>query len=342
MLQTIRWNKGRVILIDQTQLPQKLKYVKCTTCEDVAKCIENMNIRGAPALGVAAAYGLALVAYHSKTTSKKEIMHELENNASRLRFTRPTAENLFRAINRIISRVGLEDLSVKETKDLVIREALRIAEEDKQINRAIGKNEAKLLKDGSVVLTHCNTGFLATSGVYGTALGVVKVAHEQGKRIRVIATETRPLLQGARLTAWELKREGIPVTVITDSMTGYCFSKKLVDLVMVGADRIAANGDVVNKIGTYSIAVLARAHRVPFYVVAPTSTIDLKMRSGRQIPIEQRSAREVTFIGRKRVVPRGVDVLNPAFDLTPAGLVTAIVTERGVVKPGKVKSLFRP
>lgn len=339
-MQTIRWNKGRVVLIDQTQLPQKLKYIKCTTCEDVAKCIENMNIRGAPALGVAAAYGLALVAYHSKVTSKKELVHELEKNASRLRFTRPTAENLFRAINRIISRVDLEDLSVKETKDLVIREALRIAEEDKQINRAIGKNGAKLLKDGSVVLTHCNTGFLATSGVYGTALGVVKVAHEQGKRIRVIATETRPLLQGARLTAWELKREGVPVTVITDSAVGYTMVKQKVDVVLVGADRIATNGDVANKIGTYSIAVLAKEHRVPFYVVAPTSTIDLSVRSGGKIPIEQRDANEVIFIGGKRMVPKGVKVLNPAFDITPSRLVTAIVTEQGIVKPSELKSLF--
>ena len=340
-MQAIRWNKGRVVLIDQTQLPQKLKYIKCATCEDVAKCIENMNIRGAPALGVAAAYGLALVAYHSKVTSKKELMHELEDNASRLRFTRPTAENLFRAINRIVSRVGLEDLSTKETKNLVIREALRIAEEDKQINKAIGKNGAKLLKDGSVVLTHCNTGFLATSGVYGTALGLVKIAHEQGKRIEVIVTETRPLLQGARLTAWELKREGIPVTVITDGAVGYVMTDRKVDVVLVGADRIAANGDVANKIGTYPIAVLAKRHGVPFYVVAPTSTIDFSLRSGEEIPIEQRDASEVIFVGRKRAVPKGVKVLNPAFDITPARLVTAIVTERGVIKPSELKHLAR-
>lgn len=340
-MQTIELRGRSVVLIDQTRLPGELKLVRCTSADAIVHAIKTMQVRGAPALGVAAAFALAVTALRSRARDKAGLLRELERAARKVRKTRPTAVNLFACLDRVLG-VARSAKDVKDIRKAVAHESQRIADEDVETNKRMGRYGASLIKRGATVLTHCNTGFLATSGVYGTALGAIKVAHEQGKRVRVIATETRPLLQGARLTAWELKREGIPVTVITDSMVGYCFSKKLIDLVMVGADRVAANGDVANKIGTYSIAVLARAHGVPFYVVAPTSTIDLRTRSGRQIPIEQRSASEVTFIGRKRIVPRGVGVLNPAFDLTPAELVTAIVTERGVVNPKKIKDLFKP
>jgi len=339
-MRTIELRGKSVILIDQTRLPDKLKLVRCESADAIARAIKTMQVRGAPVLGVAAAFALAVTVLRSRSSSRAGLLRDLERAAGKIRRTRPTAVNLFACLDRVL-KVAHSAKDVGDMRKAVVREAQRIADEDVETNKRMGRYGASLIKNGGTILTHCNTGALATVD-YGTALGAICTAWAQGKRIRVIATETRPLLQGARLTAWELKRKGIPVTVITDNMVGHCFAKKLVDLVMVGADRIAANGDVANKIGTYSIAVLARAHRVPFYVVAPTSTIDLKMRSGRQIPIEQRSAREVAFIGRKRVVPRGVNILNPAFDLTPAGLVTAIVTERGVVKPSKVKSLFRP
>ncbi len=337
-MRTIELRGKTVVLIDQTRLPQELKLVRCRSAEEVARTIERMQIRGAPALAAAVAMALAVTALRSKAREQVQMLRELEAVAARMKRTRPTGVNLFVGLKRVLYAARSAH-DVREIRAAVVREAKRIADEDVEANRKMGKHGARLLKSGDVVLTHCNAGALATVD-YGTALGVVRTAWRQGKRIRVVATETRPFLQGARLTAWELKREGIPVTVITDNMVGYCFSKKMVDLVLVGADRIAANGDVANKIGTYSIAVLAKEHRVPFYVVAPTSTIDLSVRSGRKIPIEQRDANEVIFIGGKRVVPKGVKVFNPAFDITPARLVKAIVTEQGIVKPSELKSLF--
>ncbi len=337
-MRTIKLLGKIVVLIDQTRLPQKLRFVKCRSVEELAKAIERMQIRGAPALAAAAAMALAVTALRSKARGKAQMLRELEAAAARVRRTRPTGVNLFVGLERVLS-VARSASDARKIRAAVVREAKCIADEDVEANHRIGKNGARLLKDGDIVLTHCNTGALATVD-YGTALGVVRAARRQGKHIRVIATETRPFLQGARLTAWELKRDRIPVTVITDNMVGYVMAQGEVDVVLVGADRIAANGDVANKIGTYSIAVLAREHRVPFYVVAPTSSIDLSVRSGGKIPIEQRDASEVEFIGRTRVVPKGVRVLNPAFDITPARLVKAIVTERGVVKPSELKSLF--
>ncbi len=337
-MRTIELRGKSVVLIDQTRLPQELRLVRCRSAEEVARAIERMQVRGAPVLAAAVAMALAVTALRSKARERTQMLRELETVADRMKRTRPTGANLFVGLELVL-HAARSARDVREIRAAVVREAKRIADEDVEVNHKMGKNGARLIKNGEVVLTHCNAGALATVD-YGTALGVVRAAWRQRKRITVIATETRPFLQGARLTAWELKREGIPVTVITDNMVGYCFSKKMVDLVLVGADRIAANGDVANKIGTYSIAVLAKEHRVPFYVVAPTSTIDLSLRSGREIPIEQRDVNEIISIAGKRVVPRGVKVFNPAFDVTPARLIKAIVTERGIVKPSELKSLF--
>ncbi len=328
-----------VVLIDRTKLPQKLEFVRCKNAEEVARAIERMQVRGAPALAAAAAMALAVTAMNSKARTKAQLLVELKRAAARVRRKRHTAVNLFVGLKRSLD-VAKAAPDVRRARSAVVREAKRIAEEDVEVNKRIGKNGARLLKDGDTVLTHCNAGALATVD-YGTALGAVRAARRMGKRVSVIATETRPLLQGARLTAWELKRDGIPVTVITDNMVGAVMRSSQVDAVLVGADRIAANGDTANKIGTYSIAVLAREHRVPFYVVAPTSSIDMSMRSGNEIPIEQREPGEVEFIGGIRVVPKGVKVLNPAFDVTPARFITAVVTEQGVVKPGELRSLFK-
>jgi len=337
-LRTIELQGKEVVLIDQTKLPQKLEFVRCRSAVDVAKAIKRMQVRGAPALAAAAAMALAVTALRSKARTKAELLDELKRAANVVKKTRPTAVNLFVGLKRVLD-VAQSASDVKQARKAVVQEAKCIIEEDIEVNRKIGENGAKLLKDGDTVLAHCNAGALATVD-YGTALGVIRSARRKGKQIRVIATETRPLLQGARLTAWELKRDGIPVTVVVDSAVGYLMSRGEVDAVLLGADRIAANGDVANKIGTYSIAVLAKEHRVPFYVAAPTSTIDMNLRTGKEIPIEQRSEDEVAFIGGRRIVPRGVGVMNPAFDITPARLVTAVITEKGVVKPGELKSLF--
>ncbi len=339
-MRTIELRGKEAVLIDQSKLPSKLEFVRCRDVDAIVRAIKQMKIRGAPALAAAAAMGLAVTALHSKAESREELIHELEAAAGKIKSTRPTAVNLFVGLRRVLETARKIKGGINEIRQAVVGEAQRIADEDVEINRRMGKNGSKLLKDGDTVLTHCNTGALATVD-YGTALGVIRAAHDEGKRVKVIATETRPLLQGARLTVWELKREGIPVTLITDSMVGYVMSRGKVDLVLVGADRIAANGDVANKIGTYTLAVLAKRHRVPFYVVAPTTTIDLKTSSGNEIEIEHRDPSEVTSIGGKRVAPKGVDVLNPAFDITPATLVTAIITEQGIVRPRKVKSLFK-
>ncbi len=337
-MRTIELRGKSVVLIDQTRLPEKLKFIKCNSVDAIARAIKTMQIRGAPALGVAAAMALAVTALRSQARDKAGLLRELERSAKKIGRTRPTAVNLFVGLDRAL-KVARKAKSIQEVCEAVVREAKRIADENVEANKRIGKHGASLIRDGNTILTHCNTGALACVD-YGTALGAIRAAWSQGKRIRVIATETRPRLQGARLTAWELKRAGIPVTVITDNMVGALMSQGAIDLVMVGADRIAANGDVVNKVGTYTLAVLAKEHGVPFYVVAPTPTIDLRVRTGSEVPIEHRDPREVIFVGRTRLVPKGVKVLNPAFDLTPARLVTAIVTERGIVRPAELKSLF--
>jgi methylthioribose-1-phosphate isomerase len=337
-VRTIELRGKCVVIIDQSRLPQELKFVRCNNVDDIVHAIKTMQIRGAPALGVAAAMVLAVTAINSSARSTKALLNELKRAANKVRKTRPTAVNLFGGLNRVL-KVAQAAKDARELRDAVVREARRIAEEDVETNRRMGALGASLIKDGDVVLTHCNTGALAAV-CYGTALGAIHSAWNQGKRIKVIATETRPQLQGARLTAWELKRAGIPVTVITDGMAGEVMRRRMVNLVMVGADRITSNGDVVNKIGTYALAVLAKEHGIPFYSIAPTTTIDLNTPSGDQVEIEHRDPNEVIFVGKTRLVPRGVAVLNPAFDVTPSRLVTAIVTEKGIVRPSKLKSLF--
>lgn len=338
-MRTIELRGRSVVLIDQTRLPQELKLVRCDSVDDIIHAIKVMQIRGAPALGVAAAMALAITALRSEAHTKERLLLEIKRAASKIRRTRPTAANLFIGLDRVLE-VARAAKGVREVRDAVVLEARQIAEEDIETNKRMGEHGASLVKDGNVVLTHCNTGALAAVD-YGTALGVIRTAWAQGKRIKVIATETRPQLQGARLTAWELKREGIPITVITDGMAGEVMRQHMVNLVMVGADRITSNGDVVNKVGTYTLAVLAKEHDIPFYSIAPTTTIDLTTPSGDQVKIEHRDPREVIFVGKTRLVPKGVAVFNPAFDVTPARFVTAIVTERGVVRPSELRFLFK-
>ena len=336
---TIEWEDGVVVTIDQTLLPHKLVYLKLKSCREVASAIRSMKIRGAPLIGVACAYGLALTACSSKASSKAEFVRQIEVSAAMLRGTRPTGVNLFWAVDRVLNKLhGFSGSSVNALRDLVVNEALQMADEDARVNRVIGRNGARLIEDGDTVLTHCNAGALATVE-YGTALGLIRAAWEMGKKIDVIATETRPKLQGARLTAYELKSEGIPFCLITDSMVGYVMSKGLVDKVVVGADRIVCDA-VVNKIGTYSIAVLAHEHRVPFYVAAPFSTFDLEHKA-EDVVIEERNPDEVTCFRSKRVAPTGTNVLNPAFDITPMKYVTAIICEKGVLAPEDVKRLAK-
>jgi methylthioribose-1-phosphate isomerase len=327
MIATIRWTDAGVVMIDQTRLPQEQKYVTCTDYRQVAEAIRSMVIRGAPAIGVAAAMGIALGMEQAQSVG------EFEQICETLARTRPTAVNLFWAIERM-RRVfsELSDRSIGEIRDSLVREAEQIRLEDIAINECIGRNGAPLIPDGKTVLTHCNAGSLATAG-YGTALGVIRAAVAAGKKIDVFADETRPFLQGARLTIWELQHDGIPVTLITDNMAGHFLHSGRIGCVVVGADRIAANGDFANKIGTYSLAVLAKENQVPFYVAAPTSTLDLSLASGDEIPIEQRAPAEVTHVLGVPVAPEGTRVENPAFDVTPNRYVTAIITERGVARP---------
>lgn len=327
---TMEWTGDALKLLDQRKLPFVEEYVMCRTHVEVAKAIKDMVVRGAPAIGVAAAFGYVLGLREFASGDLQEWMKKVKENLAN---TRPTAVNLFWALDRM-ERTLLGNLgkSREEILEILEGEALRMAREDIEVNKAIGRNGAALLKDGWTILTHCNAGALATVD-YGTALGVIRAAVESGKRIRVFADETRPYLQGARLTAWELSKDGIDVTVITDNMAGWLMKKGLINAVIVGADRIAMNGDVANKIGTYTVAVLAKKHGIPFFVAAPTSTIDPKIRSGDEIPIEERSQDEVLFCGGNRVVPHGVKVVNPAFDVTEKDLVTAIITEKGVIWP---------
>jgi len=325
---TIEWRNGTVVTIDQTRLPHETVVLKMTSCNEMAEAINTMKIRGAPLLGAAAAFALALAAYHSKVKNTEELIDELEKAAETLRKTRPTGANLFWAIKRVIEKARGFRGKAEDLAAFVVEEAQKIANEDAEANRLIGKYGATLIHDGDVILTHCNAGALATVD-YGTALGVVRAAWEQGKRFKVIATETRPKLQGARLTTYELERDGIPVTLITDSMAGYIMYKRLISKIIVGADRIVQDA-VINKIGTYTIAVLAKEHSIPFYVAAPQSTFDLT-RTSADVVIEERKPEEVTHVGSQRIAAEGVDVLNPAFDITPLELVTAIISESGIL-----------
>lgn len=327
------FENGILKLIDQTRLPSEYVLVECRTYQDTARAIRDMLVRGAPAIGVTAAYGVALGAAAIESNSIPIFFAELDRICEVLRNTRPTAVNLFWAIERMHkTAVENKDKTVKSLQELLFLEAQKMDREDVEANRAIGENGSPLLKDSCTVLTHCNAGALATCG-YGTALSVIRVAREQGKQIRVFADETRPYLQGARLTAWELQQDGIPVTLICDNMAGHFMKSGDIQCVIVGADRIARNGDTANKIGTYSVAVLARENGIPFYVAAPSSTIDASMATGDSIPIEERSPEEVTHIRGIRIAPEGIDVRNPAFDVTPARYISGIITEKGIVYP---------
>jgi len=327
-LRTIEWRNGIVVTVDQTRLPLETIFLQLKTCEDVAEAIKTMKIRGAPLLGVASGFALGLTAYNSKSEKKEQLLKELEEAAKIVTATRPTAVNLFWAVDRILSKARCFSGSAQKLRSFVVEEAQKIADEDALANHMIGKHGAALVKENDIILTHCNAGALATVD-YGTALGIVRTAKEEGKKIKVVATETRPLLQGARLTAYELKRDGIPVTLITDSMVGYVMQRRLVSKVIVGADRIVQDA-VVNKIGTYTVAVLAKEHRIPFYVAAPRSTFDLGHKSA-EVVIEERRPEEVTHIGSRRVAAEGVRVFNPAFDVTPLDYVSAIVCETGIL-----------
>jgi len=337
---TIEWvgdpgepRRGRVRLIDQTELPERLVRLECRDTKKLWEAIRMLRVRGAPALGIAGAFGLVLGLRGTRARTGEALLKEAERVASYLGSSRPTAVNLFWALERMLAhlRAHLAE-PVDEILRALLGEALAIAREDVEVCREIGRRGAELLGDPAVVLTHCNAGGLATGG-YGTALGVLYAAREAGKRLSVYVDETRPLLQGARLTAWELVRAGIPATVICDDMAAVVLREKGVSAVVVGADRIARNGDVANKIGTYGLSVLAKAHGVPFYVAAPVSTFDFSIASGREIPIEERSPDEVTRPFGRRIAPEGASVFNPAFDVTPAANVSAIVTERGVLRP---------
>ena len=336
MIKTLEWTDAGVCFIDQTKLPTEETYVTCKAYEEVADAIRTMIVRGAPAIGVAAAMGVALGVLHASETNLDAQMDEI---CATLAGTRPTAVNLFWAIDRM-KRVytSVAGQPIGEIRRRLVEEALLVREEDIAICRAIGRNGAALVPDRKTVLTHCNAGALATAG-YGTALGVVRAAVEAGKRIDVFADETRPFLQGARLTVWELQQDSIPTTLITDNMAGHFLKSGRIGCVVVGADRIAANGDVANKVGTYSVAVLAKENGVPFFVAAPVSTLDLSLASGDAIPIEQRAADEVTHVFGTRIAPEGTVVENPAFDVTPARYVTAIVTEKGVARAPFEESL---
>jgi methylthioribose-1-phosphate isomerase len=337
MIKTIIWKNNTVVLIDQRALPLAERYVNCKSYKEVISAIKDLTVRGAPAIGVAAAMGVALGALHLPSLSPKDFRRKLFAICDEIAQARPTARNLFWALERmkkIFDRT--KHSSQRDLVDELVNEAKRICSEDIEINRQMGKYGSKLIADGDNILTHCNAGALATAG-YGTALGVIRAAHEQDKKLHVYVDETRPVLQGARLTAWELKKEKILFTLITDNMAGFLMQQEKIDKIIVGADRIAANGDTANKIGTYSLAVLACAHGIPFYVAAPQSTIDVSLKTGAAIPIEERRNEEVTHFKGVRSAPAGTKVYNPAFDVTPARFITAIITEKGILtKPYRV------
>jgi methylthioribose-1-phosphate isomerase len=342
MIQTLEWTESGVVFIDQTKLPTEEVYVTCTTHQQVADVIRNMVVRGAPAIGVAAAMGIALGVKNSKATNAADLKKDFDQICEAIRQTRPTAVNLFWAIRRMTEK--FESLrprtiaEIRQAQQVMIEESQRMHAEDIAANQAMGRHGATLMPSTGGVLTHCNAGALATAG-YGTALGVIRAAVEAGKKIHVYADETRPFLQGSRLTAWELMKDGIPTTVISDNMAGVMMQQGKIGAIVVGADRIAANGDVANKIGTYTVAILAKEHGIPFYVAAPISTVDLATPDGSKIPIEQRNAREVTHIGGRQMTPDGVEIENPAFDVTPAKYIAAIITERGIARAPYKESL---
>jgi len=341
MIKTVEWTKDGVRMLDQRLLPSEETYLMLRSYDEVAEAIKKMVVRGAPAIGVSAAMGIALGANQSVGTSVADLEDDLVYICDVMGRTRPTAVNLFWAIERMKSKFqqakSLGD--VEEVKKVLTDEALKIFDEDIAANRSSGKYGAELITDGATVLTHCNAGALATAGDYGTALGVIRGARDAGKKVAVIADETRPFLQGLRLTAWELAKDDIPVTVITDNMAGHVMKNGQVDAVVVGADRIAANGDAANKIGTYMVAVLAKEHGIPFYVAAPISTLDLTLETGAEIPIEERDAKEVTHIKEHQLAPSGIQVQNPAFDVTPNRLIAAIITDKGVARAPYKESL---
>jgi len=329
-MRIIEWKDGTVITLDQTKLPLKEVSLEIKTVEQMAEAIKTLRVRGAPLLGVAAGFGIALTAYHSKAKTSEKLLAELEKSGAIIKSQRPTAVNLFWGVDRVLDKARGFSGNVEMLKKVVIEEAQKIADEDAHQNRAIGKNGSALIEDGDIILTHCNAGELATVE-FGTALGIIRAAWEQGKKIKVFADETRPLLQGARLTAYELKRDGIPVTLITDNMAGYVMSKALVNKVIVGADRIVQDA-VVNKIGTFPVAVLAHEHGIPFYVAAPKSTFDLTHKAS-DVIIEERKPEEVTHIGSCQIAPDGIKVMNPAFDITPLKYISAIICESQVYYP---------
>jgi methylthioribose-1-phosphate isomerase len=330
LLLTVSWEKDHVLLIDQTRLPDKLAHVKCRTYMEVAEAIKKMVVRGAPAIGVTAAFGLALAAQASRAKKLDEMMTDLETAFKVLRSTRPTAVNLFWALERVMAKAK-QGRTVGDVRKGVLDEALKMSDEDISVNKLMGTNGAALFSDGDVVLTHCNAGSLATVA-YGTALGVIRAARESGKRLSVIATETRPVMQGARLTSFELQHDGVDVSLIPDTAVGHMMARGAIKRVIVGADRVLRTGHVFNKIGTYQVAILANKHKIPFYVAAPISTFDFES-SPDEVVIEERSVDEVVKVGSKRVAPKGVRIFNPAFDMTPPELITGIITEKGVLEP---------
>jgi len=338
---SVRWADGVVKMLDQRLLPNAVVYRDYHKCGDVAKAIRQMVIRGAPAIGIAAGFGLALTAFHSKANQIGKLVNELIDSANILRKSRPTAVNLFGAIDRILQLVDhTNEMDINQIKQMVISEAQKIADEDVEMNKKIAANGQQFIPDQANLIHHCNTGGLATGG-YGTALGIIRAAHESGKKIHVYVDETRPCMQGARLTSWELKQLDIPHTVIVDGASGYIMQNNKIDACLVGCDRIASNGDVANKIGTYNLALVAYAHGVPFYSVGPTTTVDLSVASGKDIPIEERSEREITHIGKMQITPDDVLVANPAFDVTPAKYISAIITNQGVAFPPYKESLYK-
>ena len=336
VLRTIEWKDNSVVMIDQTKLPNTLEYVTYTDYNQVADAIRNLVVRGAPAIGVSGAFGLALAALQSNATEKEELISYLENAKKILFETRPTAVNLAWGLDKIM-QVANKATNADEIRNNVVETAKKMAEEDIQINMKMGKNGSKLFDDNDTIMTHCNAGALATVG-YGTALGVIRATKDSGKNVKVIVTETRPVQQGSRLTAFELKHDGIDVILIPDTAVGYTMANGLVNKIIVGADRILRTGHVYNKIGTYQIAIMAKQHDIPFYVAAPLSTFDMKS-NPEDVIIEQRKASEVTGIGDKKTAPDGIDVINPAFDMTPPGLISGIITENGIAKPPFEKSI---
>lgn len=327
------FNNGVLKLIDQTRLPGEVIWQECTDYRQVADAIRDMIVRGAPAIGVTAAYGIAIGVNNITTEDKIEFFNELNQIAEDIKSTRPTAVNLFWAVERVVKKAyDAKEKSINDIKKAILAEAEKMDMEDVASNRKIGEYGNQLIKSGDTILTHCNAGSLATCD-YGTALGVIRAAYDAGKKINVFADETRPYLQGARLTAYELKEDGIPVTLICDNMAGYFMYKGVINCCITGADRIASNGDTANKIGTYSIAVLAHENKIPFYIAAPVSTIDFNIKSGEEIPIEERNIKEITHIRDQKIAPDGIDVRNPAFDITPNRYITAIITDKGILYP---------